>query len=270
MGRRDGVKGSAWLTPLGRIANAVCARALDFVSADACLLCGREPSPEFPPEDPCRAKLVGPVRVRYFGPFHVTNHPICTRCAGRFERCAHAGRLRAGTDWPRPVGTEPPTIPVYAPFMTNEPVLGVIHRFKFSQYRELSGMLGGAIAAGLPTVAGRADVIVPVPMSAGDLRRRGYNPAGRLAEAVSEALKLPLEADSLLKVRRTARQSLTPHEARHDNVRGAFSATDVVCGLRVLLVDDLVTTGATAGAAAGALARRGARSVAVVCFARAL
>jgi len=111
-----------------------------------------------------------------------------------------------------------------------------------------------------------------VPTTAERLRRRGYNQAGLLAARVAEVRALPL-VPALMRVGARGSQTSLAPEARRENVRGAFApapgAADLE-GVRVLLVDDVLTTGATACEAAATLAAMGAADVTLLAYARAL
>lgn len=104
------------------------------------------------------------------------------------------------------------------------------------------------------------DCIVPVPASS---RKRGYNVPEQMAIPLAKALGLPLEADALVPARKKKHQAGLAMEERLANVAGAFRASDPdrVEGKRILLVDDVITTGATAAACAQALLSAGAESV---------
>lgn len=119
--------------------------------------------------------------------------------------------------------------------------------------------------------AGAYDALVPMPTTARRIRARGYNQAELLAEEIAECVGIPTRA--LLERRRGRRSqtSLAPH-ARRTNVQGAFTVPvpSEVSGLCLLLVDDVLTTGATAGAAATVLVEAGAERVDLVTYARAL
>jgi ComF family protein len=115
----------------------------------------------------------------------------------------------------------------------------------------------------------QADLVIPVPLAAGRLRRRGFNQAALLAEEVSLAVGGTVVEDALERKERRAQQSLRAVE-RLVNLEGAFACprpTDVQ-GKRVMLVDDVVTTGATVSACADTLAEAGARRICVLAFAR--
>jgi predicted amidophosphoribosyltransferase len=97
---------------------------------------------------------------------------------------------------------------------------------------------------------------------------RGYHPAEVLAAALARRLELPFAAGRLVKTRETERQSRLPADERAGNVRGAFAVRGAPAR-RVLLVDDVATSAATARECARRLARAGAGAVTVWCFARA-
>jgi ComF family protein len=114
----------------------------------------------------------------------------------------------------------------------------------------------------------RADVVAPLPLHASRLHERGYDQAHLLAAAAARRFGLPL-VPLLVRVRATRHQVGLDRRRRAQNVAGAFRADARAEGLRVCLVDDVLTTGATAAEGAGALLRRGAISVEVRTLARA-
>ena len=117
------------------------------------------------------------------------------------------------------------------------------------------------------------DMVVPIPTTPGRLRRRGFNPAGLLARGVADALGIPF-LEALTRPAEAPRQVGLPPSERAANVRDAFivegDSLDPPLPPQVLLVDDVLTTGATAAAAAGALARAGVSRVGMLTFARAV
>lgn len=116
-----------------------------------------------------------------------------------------------------------------------------------------------------------SDVLMPVPLHRARLWRRRYNQAAELARALSRCSGLPLDVLSLRRTRRTPSQGEMPSaQARRRNVRGAFAAERgaAVAGKRIVLVDDVLTTGATVNACAKALKRAGAAEVYVLALAR--
>jgi len=147
----------------------------------------------------------------------------------------------------------------------------LLQRFKFGGRRELAGFLAGLACDPLPPGLGTPDLVVPVPLARPRLRRRGYDQAWLLAREVGRRLGLPATPRAVVRRRHTAPQTGLSAAARADNVRGAFSPGRAdLAGRRVLLVDDVLTTGASAGAAAQALLDAGAASVAVLAVARAV
>ena len=269
----------------------------DFLVADACFFCGgnargrrwRGEVGGLRPAPPVR-RLSGTAVVYLFRIFPVINRPICPPCARKFE----TARSPALIGWYGPSGrvttlrgdvfegaaarrleTPPRTrLRVVAPFRINDMSLKLIHLIKFSGRRSLIQPVARAVAATLADHLGalrRDSVLVPVPMDPASQRRRGFNQAEMLAFALSRRAGLPVAPYALKKTRSTAPQSMTERRLRAGNVRGVFRAGGrSIRGRRVLLVDDLVTTGATAASCASTLVGAGARSVTVVCLASAL
>ena len=117
-----------------------------------------------------------------------------------------------------------------------------------------------------------ADVVVPVPLHPDRLRERGYNQAELIARPLTRLLDLPCRSELMVRIKpRPAKQKLTRHE-RWESVRGAYAIREQarVDNLRVLLVDDVLTTGATLDSCARALRRAGAARVVGLTVARAL
>jgi ComF family protein len=155
------------------------------------------------------------------------------------------------------------------------PADDLVHALKYEGWPELAELMGRDMARlGVMDATGKeASLVVPVPTTARRLKSRGYNQAELLAADVAGRLRIPL-CRALARVSEGRSQTaLTPTE-RRENVRGVFAPGAAEAGRvrheRVLLVDDVLTTGATASEAATALLGMGARTVTLLAFARAL
>jgi ComF family protein len=235
---------------------------VDFLVDDACHTCGRRYDGSFARLDAVREAVTQPVHVRVAG-VKITNHPVCVICASAL--------LPASA--PAAIPTTDGLLTVLSAFHTNPMLLALIHRLKFMRVPSLSNALAGALAVvAAPYIVRREpSVLVPVPMDPRSERRRGFNQAERIATALGKALGMPVVTSALLKARATPPQSLAARHERRLNVAGAFAVgPDDVSGRAVILVDDLVTTGATVVEAAGVLRASGSASVAAACVARAL
>jgi ComF family protein len=135
------------------------------------------------------------------------------------------------------------------------PVDALIHSFKYRGNLALARVLAGPLAqAASPTV----DALVPMPLSRARLRERGFNQAQELARHIARACNVPLLERACRKVADTPPQAALPWGERARNVRRAFVCDANLSGLRVAVVDDVVTTGATLNELARNLKRAGA------------
>jgi ComF family protein len=194
--------------------------------------------------------------------------PRCPRCHfPRGARRVEAPDCIECRAWPPEL-----TAARYA-YVLEPPAEDLVHALKYEGWSELADLMGGALNR-LDTQGGaECSVVVPVPTTARRLRRRGYNQAELLARRLARERGSPL-VDALERAGEGRSQTTLAPTERRKNVRGVFrplgAAAPHVAGVDVLLVDDVLTTGATASEAATALASLGAASVTLVAFARAL
>jgi ComF family protein len=205
---------------------------------------------------------------------------LCPACRGRLRplpaaaACAGCGRPLAGrlpSGWRCGACRQRP--PAYDRLLCGwsyePPCDAVIAGLKFRRLDYLGAHLAAALHARLGPELGGCDVVVPVPLHWRRRLARGFNQAEAIARPLAARLGLPCER--LLRRRRaTAPQSGLDRAARRRNPRGAFAAPrpPAIHGRAVLLVDDVVTTGATLDAAARCLRRAGARAIVALAAAR--
>lgn len=147
------------------------------------------------------------------------------------------------------------------------PIDALIHSFKYRGNLALARTLAGSLAQ---AVTSPVDALVPMPLSAARLRERGFNQAQELARHVGRARNVPILEGACRKVGDTVPQAALPWEERARNVRRAFVCDADLAGLRVAVVDDVVTTGATLNELARNLKRAGAVHVSGWVIARTL
>jgi len=150
----------------------------------------------------------------------------------------------------------------------------IIHQLKYHNRPEIGTLLGEKYGTILDkTVPFNAvDVIVPVPLHPQKLQKRGYNQSAFFAQGLSHTLQKPIAEQCLIRHRITDSQTTKNRYERYENMESAFRLNDAeaVAGKHVLLVDDVLTTGATLEACSTALLAGGARQVSAVTIARAL
>jgi ComF family protein len=153
-------------------------------------------------------------------------------------------------------------------------VRDLVHGLKYRDRTDLAPMMAEWMIRASDGAVAAADMIVPVPLHALRLWRRKFNQAAELARVIAERSARAYRPDVLRRIKRTSRQVGLGARAREDNVRGAFAVPEgakrELAGKRIVLVDDVYTTGATVAAATRALKRAGAGDVTVLTFARAM
>jgi ComF family protein len=146
----------------------------------------------------------------------------------------------------------------------------LIQAYKYGARLSLTDFFAERMAARASAVAEPLpDIIVPMPLAKKRLAERGFNQSALLGRAVAQKLGVRFGAAGLLRVRETPPQTGLSREERLKNVRGAFDCASDLKGLRMALIDDVMTTGATMSDAARALKKRGAAHVEAWALARA-
>lgn len=154
-----------------------------------------------------------------------------------------------------PAGISPPARNA-AGWLYEGPFADAIRRFKYEGAGQLAAPLGAKLAVRARPYAGQIRAVVPVPLHPAKLRARGFNPAALLAKPVAAELGATLEVGWLYRDRATRTQAGLDRDERLANVRGAFRAAPVK-PTRVLLIDDVRTTGSTLAEATAALTAQG-------------
>jgi len=148
----------------------------------------------------------------------------------------------------------------------------LVHAFKYGDRMDLAPMIGRWMARAGHELLGDADALVPVPLHWRRLWTRRFNQSAALAEQISRESGIAVAHAALKRVKATAQQVGLSRKDRATNVQGAFrvapAAKPEVAGRRLIVIDDVLTSGATADACARALLRAGAAQVDVLVFAR--
>jgi ComF family protein len=259
LGQTEGSKqGRAHILRSGKILRATLAdaaqRALDAIYPPACPACH------------------GAVRQNGFlcaqcwalAPF--IERPYCERSGAPFAQDLGAGLLSPQVLADPPVWSRARAVMLYQ----DGPARRLVHALKYSDRVDYAATMGLWMARAGAEVLEGADLLAPIPLHRGRLFSRRFNQAAALAAVISKASGKPCDPLALARVRQTPPQVGLTRTQRADNVQGAFRAPDasVIAGRRIVLVDDVMTSGATANAAARVLLRAGAANVDVLVFAR--
>lgn len=157
-----------------------------------------------------------------------------------------------------------------SPLIYDWPLDQLLQRFKFHADLATGQILGELLAefiAAMPSA--KPDMIVPVPLHSTRLRERGFNQALELARPVSRRLHLRLDNRTCARRKNTAVQSKLDARERHRNLRNAFEVSTSIDGAYVVILDDVITTGATVAALSQVLRAAGAAQISIWSLARA-
>jgi ComF family protein len=157
---------------------------------------------------------------------------------------------------------------VHAPFAYAPPLDHYLHAFKYRGARAMGRAFAALIAPRIEPRCAAIDAIVAVPLHRARLRERGYNQALEIARALARGLELPLLERGIARSVATGPQTGRGARERLAGMTRAFRVRRALDGLRIAIVDDVVTTGATVNALAAALRSAGARSCSVLAVAR--
>jgi ComF family protein len=220
----------------------------------------------------CRVHLANPGDLHFCNScleqIRFISSPLCTVCGVPF--------LSSGDD--HTCGsclTDPPRYTAArSALVFADKVQELVHRFKYDHQVRLRRPLG-LLTAGTLTpfiTAVSPEILIPVPLHRKRLRWRGYNQAVLLGELLGKVWGIPMQRDNLRRIRWTEPQIELSAAERSANVRGAFAVSEIksLTGKRVLLVDDVLTTGSTVNECAHTLRKAGVASVHIVTVARAL
>ena len=226
---------------------------LNLLLPPACPLCGRE------------SERVGICSDCLAG-IHPVVSPCCPRCVlpyptedGTDHFCEACLRASRSFEWVRAAGLYEGTL------------RQAVHHLKYHGAVDLDGPLGELLAATLEEADSRfrPDLLVPVPLHKSRLSERTYNQSLLLAKALGRKWRLPVAARLLLRVRATSPQQGLNVQLRRANMKGAFALRTPLAGEKVLLIDDVLTTGATAAECSRILLEGGAGEVGVAVLGRA-
>src|ERR1035437_752083 len=230
---------------------------LGLLYPEVCQLCGRTRA------TPAEGYVCGGCR----GKVRFIRQPFCERCGRPYEgdittqfECANCREMEWHFQSAR------------SAVVARDPVLEVIHRYKYQRALWFEPFLAELlIQAASPTLAAqRPNMIVPVPLHPAKRREREFNQAERLAARLGAATHIPVNKRLLQRVVPTRTQTQLSRPERLDNVRNAFAMQQGqrLNGERIVLVDDVFTTGATTSACARVLVAAGAGEVCVWTVAR--
>lgn len=175
-------------------------------------------------------------------------------------KCSQCTLVHPGFDYAR------------AAVKTNPLILEVVHKFKYSQKVYLKNFLGSLLNQAADRWIKRKDwdMIIPIPLHSAHQRKRGFNQAECLARILSKHTKIPLHLNNLQRVKNTLPQACLERNDRLKNLKGAFNVKDkeLIRGSRIILVDDILTTGTTCDYASRVLKKAGADYICVLTVSR--
>ena len=210
---------------------------------------------------------------------------ICRPCWARIAPLSQPRCPRCGIPFASPVALtyspghtcgacrrrKPSYTRAWSLFPYESPLRDLVHLLKYKNKMVLGPVLGRLMCEQLPVLR-EIDLVLPVPLAPQRLLEREYNQSLLLADSIARAIGTQLDWSSLVRVRQSTPQTALPRRARLKNLRQTFAVAkpERISGRRVLLVDDVFTTGTTVNECAKALRKAGSAEVYVVTLARTL
>ncbi len=236
-------------------AAAVSSRLIAAAMPPSCLACGMPVADE------------GGLCAGCWGRLRLIERPFCDKLSIPFSYDLGAGALSAEA-----IANPPPFDRMRAVALYDGVARELVHALKYGDHLEIAQWMAGWMHRAGAEIIADADLIVPVPLFRRRLWSRRFNQAAALVAAIAKRAGKPYALSAVTRIRRTENQVGLTRKARQANVRGAFRVDEAhrpqIAGRRVLIVDDVATTGATLGAVTRSLGRAGAAGVDALVFAR--
>jgi ComF family protein len=201
---------------------------------------------------------------------------LCIRCLKAFSigETPNVDHLREQLSQFFPID-ESASLLTYRQFEQDGVVQSIIHSFKYGDMPRLARKLGSMLAQQWMMHRTEFDILIPVPLHRTRLAERGYNQSEEIARGLSQVWKVPIATErTIRRIRPTKSQATLTIPQRVENVQGAFrlgkNAIELLHNKRVLLVDDVVTTGSTVGSVAKEIALFPPRQISFLIFASAV
>lgn len=224
----------------------------------------------FPPQClSCNSSVVahGTLCLTCWQQIRFITDPCCACCGHPFEFALGAEAL-CGACLREP----PPYAKARAVFRYDEASKALVTKLKYADQLQLAAVYGAWLARFGKELVAASDVVVPVPLHYRRFISRRFNQSALLARALQKQCGLPVLPDGLKRIRATRPQPGLTYKQRQENVKGAFAVhprhAAAIKGKTVLLIDDVMTTSATAGHCTKCLIRAGAMQVYVLTLAR--
>jgi ComF family protein len=192
------------------------------------------------------------------------NTHCCYRCGENFATAILSPQLCG-----RCLKNSPHFDDTHAPYLYQDTIRYLITQLKFGQQYKNARLLGNLLAEHLSKTAEKPECIIPMPLHRNRYRQRGFNQSIEIAGHIAKQLQIPIDFYSCIRNRDTTQQSNLPAKQRLKNIRHAFTLTKPLNLKHVAIVDDVLTTGATASALALAIKQSGVSRVDVWVCARA-
>lgn len=223
----------------------------DYLLPPTCILCG---NPGFNSQDICQPCFKELPR----------NIHCCYRCAETFETAHATPQLCGHCLTKSPVFNE-----TYAPFLYQHTARYLITQLKFNRQYKNARLLGYLLANHLKITAEMPEVIIPTPLHPNRYKERSFNQTLEIAKTLSKQLNIPINSKSCFRSRDTPHQINLPAKQRHKNIKNAFKVNKPIKAQHVAILDDVMTTGATANELAKTLKKAGVMKVDIWVCARA-